>query len=309
MSGQELTREGTVGFVGLGIMGSAMMRNAAAAGFRVFTYDIADHTAETTRAAGGTCGSSPRNVAEQSSVVVTSLATAAAFQDVFRGENGLCCTANNKPVVVDTSTLPLATKCHARDALAALGMQMLDCPVSGTGSQAARKQISIFVSGDAAAAEMCRPVLESFTQSQHYLGEFGNGIKMKFLANYLVNIHGAAAAEVMTLGVKAGLPARLIYDTLRDSAATSRIFEVRGPLMLGGHYDPPTARIEMFLKDLAIIGDFAETLRCPSVLFSAAKQYYVAAGANGLGAVDVAAVYEIFKTMAGIAPSEEPDKI
>jgi putative dehydrogenase len=289
----------TIGFVGLGIMGSAMAKHIRADGFGVCGYDIAASAMETLAAAGGEPAASPRDVAERTNIILTSLATEQSFRAVIGGERGIAGARDNGQLVVDMSTLSLETKTGARDTLRSAGMRMMDCPVSGTGSHAANKQISIFVSGDAADAARCSLLFRSFTRSQRDLGAFGNGTKMKFLANYLVNIHGAAAAEAMTLGVKAGLDPRLVYETLCDSAAMSRIFEVRGPLMIEGTYDPPTARVDMFLKDLAIIGDFAQALRSPATLFAAATQYYLAAAANGRGSQDLACVFEILRDLAG----------
>ena len=126
---------------------------------------------------------------------------------------------------------------------------MLDCPVSGTGAQAARKDLVIFGSGDADAFKRSLPVMAGMSRAQRYLGAFGNGSVMKYIANLLVSIHNLAAAEAMVLGMKAGLDPALLYDTLSDSAGTSRMFEVRGPLMRDAHYDQATATIRTHLKD------------------------------------------------------------
>lgn len=294
-----------VGFVGLGIMGGAMMRNTAAAGYAICGYDPSEVAMEGLASQKGTPASCPREVAESSDVVVTSLAQEVAFETVVHAVDGLCAANSGARIVIDTSTLSLPVKQRAHAALQAAGIALIDCPVSGTGSHAVSKQITAFVSGDATAAERCRPVIDAFTRAQTWLGEFGNGTRMKFLANYLVNIHGAAAAEAMALGVKAGLDPQMIYDTLCNSAATSRIFEVRGPLMIEGNYEPPTARIDMFLKDLAIIGDFADSLRAPSWLFSAARQYYSAAAAVGMGQKDVAAIFDVCRHLSGIGEGGE----
>lgn len=296
-----------IGFVGLGIMGSAMMRNVRRAGFNVIGYDIAPAALRQLEEIGGLAATSPREVAERTRFAITSLATEAAFREVMTGENGICRALPAGQIVVDTSTLSLEAKNSGCEALSRAGMVMLDCPVSGTGVHAEKRQISIFVSGDRASSDRCQKLFETFTRSQRFLGEFGNGTKMKFLANYLVNIHGAAAAEAMVLGVKAGLDPQLVYDTLCDSAATSRIFEARGPFMISGRYAPPTARVDMFLKDLSIIGDFARSLQSPSSLFVQAAQYYAAASANGLGSQDVATIYETIRAMAGIPPAAEPN--
>ena len=135
---------------------------------------------------------------------------------------------------------------------------------------------------------------------QRYLGAFGNGSIMKYLANLLVTIHNVSSAEAMVLGMKAGLDPALIYDTLADSAGSSRMFQIRGPLMRDNHYDNPTATIRTHLKDLSVINAFATELNCPTPLFSAASQPYYAGAAQGREMQDTAAVCAVMEEMAGI---------
>lgn len=293
----------TVGFIGLGIMGSAMMRNVAEAGFAVCGFDLLDSALARLDDVGGRRCATPAAVGGASDYVIVSLATAAAYEEAVLGPGGVVAGLRNGAILLDTNTLPLAQKMAARDAAAARGAAVLDCPVSGTGEQAVKREITVFVSGEQEAADACAALFRSFTRSQRYLGAFGNGIKMKFLTNYLVNIHGAAAAEVMALGERAGLDPQMTYDTLCDSAGVSRILQLRGPYMLAGNYDQPTARVDLLLKDLDLIGAFAADHRSPGWLFDAAKQYYRAAGAQGLGHLDVAAVYRVVRGLAGL-PSD-----
>src|SRR6266478_4259885 len=159
---------------------------------------------------------------------------------------------------------------------AAQGKILLDCPVSGTGAQAARKDLVIFASGDEMAFERCREVFAGMSRAQKYVGAFGNGSRMKFIANHLVTIHNLAAAEAIVLGEMAGLAPALVFDVIADSAGSSRMFQIRGPMMVAGRYDEPTATMTTHVKDLDIIGKFAADLHCPTPLFSAAVQFYYA---------------------------------
>ena len=154
-----------------------------------------------------------------------------ALAEAVGGENGVAKASGTDTIVIECSTLPLDVKRAALDVLTKSGKTMLDCPVSGTGAQAARKDLVIFGSGDADAFKRSLPVMAGMSRAQRYLGAFGNGSVMKYIANLLVSIHNVAAAEAMVLGMKAGLDPALLYDTLSDSAGTSRMFEVRGPLM------------------------------------------------------------------------------
>src|SRR5262249_39392853 len=160
-------------------------------------------------------------------------------------------------------------KLDAERALRAAGHIMLDCPVSGTGAQANRRDIVVYASGDAKAVKRLRPVFAGFARAAHDLGAFGNGSRMKFVANLLVAIHNVASAEAMVLGMKAGLDPQLIYDMVVSGAGNSRIFELRAPMMVRNRYDEPTMKVAVWQKDMAVIGEFANSLRCPTPLFAA----------------------------------------
>ena len=290
----------TVGVMGLGIMGSAMAGNLVKAGFRVLGCDIDSERTDAFAANGGEAAPSPRAVADEAGIVITSLPSVAAFHDVISGADGLGSGGGEGPIVIETSTLPIAEKEAGREALAAAGGILLDCPLSGTGAQAVTKDLVVFGSGDREAFDESVPVFEGFARAHRYLGAFGNGSKMKFVANHLVNIHNVAAAEAMVLGMKAGLDPDLIYDVIRDSVGSSRIFELRGPMMVTGEYDEATMKIDVWQKDLAIIGSFAAELHCPLPLFAAAVQPYLAAMAQGHAKKDTAAVCAVLENLAGV---------
>jgi L-threonate 2-dehydrogenase len=290
----------SVGIVGAGVMGFAMASNLRAAGFQVFGYDPAKAAKDRLRDIGGTAVGSPREVAENCRTILFSLPSAKALADSVGGEGGVAMAPVRETVVIECSTLPLNVKRAAFDVLAAAGKIMLDCPVSGTGAQAARKDLVIFGSGDAEAFERSLPVMAGMSRVQRYVGAFGNGSIMKYIANLLVTIHNVAAAEAMVLGMKAGLGAAMLYDTLADSAGTSRMFEVRGPLMRDSQYDQATATIRTHLKDLEIINAFATGLQCPTPLFAAAAQLYYARAAQGFEAQDTASVCAVMEAMAGL---------
>jgi 3-hydroxyisobutyrate dehydrogenase len=292
--------EKIVGIIGIGIMGGAMMRNLRKDGFRVIGYDVSEAAMRALTEAGGEAAASPRDVAERTTILITSLPSVGAFEAATTGQGGITSAAGKGQVVIECSTLPIEVKERARDMLAGAGKTMLDCPVSGTGAQAARKDLVVFGSGDQAAYERCREVFEGMSRVQKYLGPFGNGSKMKFIANHLVTIHNLAAGEAFALGIKAGLDPQVIYDTISDSAGSSRMFQVRGPMMVEANYDSATATIKTHLKDIDIIGKFASELHCPSPLFTAAVQFYLAGMSQGRGMQDTAAVCAVIEEMAGI---------
>lgn len=290
----------SIGMIGLGIMGSAMSPNLLKAGFSVVGYDILPELVEALVKKGGAGAASCREVAAHSDVIITSLPSVEALQEVVSGKEGLLAGAKKGQCVIETSTLPLKVKQEAHDALSTAGVDLLDCPLSGTGAQAVKKDLVVYASGDKKACENCMPVFDGFARANYYLGEFGMGTKMKFVANLLVTIHNVAAAEAFVMGMKAGLDAETILKVISDGAGTSRMFEVRGPLMVAGKYDEPTMKVDVYQKDIKIITSFANELQCPTPLLSAAAQIYTAALADGRAKEDTASVCAILEKMAGL---------
>lgn len=292
---------GPIGIVGLGIMGSAFAANLIDAGFEVVGRDVDPARADAFEALGGRALASPEDVAGEASVIITSLPSVAAFHDVTSGDHGLAASNRDGLVVVECSTLPIADKELAMTALAAHGMTLLDCPVSGTGSQAAAKDIVVYASGDEAAYQTAKPALDGIARGVFHVGAFGNGSKLKFIANLLVHIHNAASAEAMVLAMKAGLDPDQVVEVIGAGAGTSRIFELRAPMMAADDYQPATMKIDVWRKDMDVIGAFAAGLDCPVPLFAAAEQLYHAALAADLGAEDTAAICRVYERMAQLA--------
>jgi 3-hydroxyisobutyrate dehydrogenase len=291
--------EKIVGVIGVGIMGGAMARNLLKDGFRVIAYDVSPAALEAIVKESGEAAGSPREVAERARIMITSLPSASALQAAVSGNDGLMTASGEGQIVIECSTLPLETKIQAYEALHARGKILLDCPVSGTGAQAARKDLVVFASGEEAAYKQCSAVLAGMSRAQKYLGAFGNGSRMKFIANHLVTIHNVAAAEAMVLGIKAGLDPQMVYDVISDSAGSSRMFQVRGPMMVRGRYDEVTATNATHLKDISIINGFAADLSFPMPLFNLASQYYHAAVAQGRGRQDTGAVCAVVESLGG----------
>jgi 3-hydroxyisobutyrate dehydrogenase-like beta-hydroxyacid dehydrogenase len=266
-----------VGVVGLGIMGSAMAANLAKARFQVQGYDVARKRGAVRSLAG-----------IDAPVVITSLPSSEALFETVGKLGG---------ILIETSTLPLEDKLEAKKRFRGV---MLDCPLSGTGAQAKTKDLVVLGSGERRTYNKVLPVLKGFSRSQHYLGAFGNGTKMKLVANLLVAIHNVSAAEAFVLGMKAGLDARTIYKVIGDGAGSSRMFQVRGPQMVAGRYSPPTMKVEVWQKDMKIIGEFARRLGVETPLFSASKPLYDAAIAQGFGKDDTASVCAVLEALSGV---------
>lgn len=289
----------TVGQIGLGIMGGAFAKHLLAAKFAVLGFDPDTKARSALKARGGQLAASAAEVARECSVMITSLPSIKACEAAFFGAQGIASSARKGAIVIEASTMPLEVKHDIRERCAKRGITVLDCPISGTGAQAAAKDISVYASGDAAAVKRCGAIFKGFARSMHYCGEFGNGSKLKFIANLLVTIHNLSAAEAMVMGLKSGLDLNLVYKVIKDGAGTSRMFEVRGPMMIKGDYRAATMKVDVYQKDIDIIGAFAAKLKIPVPLFEASKAYYSSALSQGMAKEDTAAVCAVLEQMAG----------
>jgi L-threonate 2-dehydrogenase len=282
-------------------MGGAFARHLLAAGHAVVGYDVDKRRREHLQRLGGRRGASVKAVAARCTRLITSLPSIKAVEAVFLGRDGIAAQARRGTIVIETSTLPLEVKFELRARCAKRGIIVLDCPISGTGAQAAAKDISVYASGERAAVKRCTEVFTGFARSMHYCGEYGNGSRLKFIANLLVTIHNLSAAEAIVLGMKSGLDLELLYKVIKDGAGTSRMFEVRAPLMIADDYRQATMKVEVYQKDIDIISGFAAGLNCPTPLFEASKAYYAAALAQGRAMEDTAAVCAVLESMAGVS--------
>ncbi len=286
-----------VGMIGLGIMGSAMSGNLLQAGFEVLGFDVDPARRRAHRKAGGAVARDAGEVARREAFVITSLPSAAALTEV--GES-LSRAGRKGLIVIETSTLPIPVKLEAQKRLAKRGIVLLDCPLSGTGAQAKKRDLAVYLSGNRAACRAVVPIVEAFARAHYYAGAFGAGSKMKFIANLLVAIHNVAAAEAMVLAMKAGLDPEQVLEAVGAGAGSSRMFQVRGPDMARGRYRPAAMKVDIWQKDMQIIGDFARQLACPTPLFATAAPIYNAAVAMGFGSEDTASVCTVLEKMASL---------
>ena len=287
--------EQVVGVVGLGIMGGAMARNLIAGGWRVFGVDPDRAAAAALAADGVTILADAGALAQQVPLIMTSLATPAALHATAAAIAAARAPAR---VVVEVSTMALDDKMAFAQALP--GHTVLDCPISGTGSQAVRRDLVVYASGTSADIDAVRPFFGAFTKAVHDLGAYGNGSRMKFVANLLVAIHNVAAAEAMVLGMKAGLDPHQIAHLVSAGVGTSRVFDLRAPMMADNSYDAATMKVSVWQKDMAVIGAFAASLGAPTPLLDATVPIYDRAMAAGQGAQDTASVCAVLERMGGV---------
>lgn len=282
-----MTEKAPVGIIGLGVMGSAMSGHIIAGGHEVVGFDI-DPIRRGEFA--GSVAESVADVATQTRIILLSLPSSEALSQVAAE---LAASASPGTVAVEMGTLPLADKESAHALLAASNVDLVDAPVSGTGLQAADATLVVYSSGDEGAHDRVAPIFDLIGKQTFYLGPFGNGSRMKFVANLLVAVHTLAAAEAHQLGSACGLDPELVQEVIAAGVGSSAMFEIRGPMMAAGLYEPPSARLAIIFKDAGIIADHARSLGSPTPLLDAAVPLYQAAVEAGLGDLDAAALRQL----------------
>jgi 3-hydroxyisobutyrate dehydrogenase-like beta-hydroxyacid dehydrogenase len=287
----------TVGVIGLGIMGGSFARNLVAAGWRVVGYDIDAARRRELSKAGVEIARDPKALAAAVPIVITSLPKPEAL---IATAKTIAAAKLPRRIVCECSTFTIEDKEKAEKALRAAGHVMLDCPVSGTGSQAKTGDLVIYASGESKAIAKVKPVFAGFSRKTYDVGAFGNGSRMKYVANLLVAINNVASAEAMVLGMKAGLDPKSIFDMISNGAGNSRVFELRAPMMVKNRYDQPTMKCSVWQKDMDVIGSFARKLKVPTPLFSATLPVYAAALKGGHAEDDTAAVCAVLEAKAGV---------
>ena len=287
-----MTEKAPVGIIGLGVMGSAMSRHILAGGHRVVGFDI-DPARRGEFA--GSVAESVADVARQTQIILLSLPSSGALSQVAAE---VAASATPGTVAVEMGTLPLADKEAAHALLAENHVDLIDAPVSGTGLQAADATLVVYSSGNERAHQRVAPIFDLIGKQTFYLGPFGNGSRIKFIANLLVAIHTLAAAEAHQLGSACGLEPDLVQEVIAAGVGSSAMFEIRGPMMAAGTYEPPSARLAIILKDASIIADYARSLDTPTPLLDAAIPLYQAAAEEGLGDLDAAALRQLLAELS-----------
>jgi L-threonate 2-dehydrogenase len=282
----------TVGIIGLGIMGGAIARNLIDRGWRVIGFDTdAARRAELAQATVA-IAADVAEVTRDAPIIMTSLPNPAAVEQVAQA---IAVSGQPSRIVVELSTLAIADKLRFEAILKKAGHVALDCPLSGTGAQAKNRDLIVYASGDSDAIARCTGLFSDFAKQSADLGKYGNGSRMKFVANHLVAIHNVATAEAMILAERAGLDPTMVVDMVGPGAGGSRMFQMRAPMMVEGVYEPATMKVSTWRKDMAIIAEFADEVGCATPLFTLTQPVYAEAMAMGLGDQDTAAVFEVLK--------------
>ena len=284
----------TIGSIGLGAMGGSYAKFLIEDNYTVYGVDPDTQNAELFTSLGGVLLNNISDLIDKSDVIILSLPTVPIFKEVineieFNGKS------NELKILIDMNTISLNDKIETKNKLEKLNINMVDAPVSGTGAQAKVKDIVVMSSGDKTIVDECDDIFRSFSKQNIYVGDFGNGIKFKILANLLVTVHNTVTAEALLLGQKAGLEEKMIYQVLNAGAATSVMLDKRMPLMINKNYEPATASMRIFLKDIDVITDYLKSNNLSSPTFEAAANLYNQSKENIPITHDTAAIYEQLK--------------
>ncbi len=284
----------TIGSIGLGAMGGSYAKFLIEDNYTVYGVDPDTQNAEIFTSLGGLLLNNISELVDKSNVIILSLPTVPIFKEVIN-EIEVNRKSSESKILIDMNTISLGDKIETKNKLEKLNINMVDAPVSGTGAQAKVKDIVVMSSGDKTIVDECEDIFRSFSKQNIYVGDFGNGIKFKILANLLVTVHNTVTAEALLLGQKAGLEEKMIYQVLNAGAATSVMLDKRMPLMINKNYEPATASMRIFLKDIDVITNYLKSKNLSSPTFEAAANLYNQSKENIPITHDTAAIYEQLK--------------
>jgi len=274
-----------LGFIGVGIMGKPMAKNLIDAGYKVIVYDIDKKALDEIVAYGGERGTSPKNVAEKSDIIITMLPNSPDVKKVVLGENGLIEGVREGQILIDMSSIaPLVSREIAQE-LAKKGVETLDAPVSGGQEKAEAGTLAIMVGGKKGVFEECKPILDVMGGSVTLVGDIGAGQTTKLANQVVVAINIAAVAEALIMGKKAGVDPENIFNAIRGGLAGSQCLEDKAPRMFEGRYDPGF-RIRLHVKDLANVLETSRELHTAMPLTSQVMEMMQVLMAEGHDDVD-----------------------
>ena len=290
----------SVGVIGLGKMGLPIARNMIERGFTVTGYRRSG--SPELAAAGGIVASSAAEVAASADVLLSILPGAEDVEEVICGSSGTLSALRPGTIHIEMSTIDVDRKAGLRDKVRDKGGDLLDCPVSGSPGMVAPRLATTFASGDPVSVSTVSAVLDAVSGPWVYTGAFGTGARMKYIANMLLAVHTVAAAEAMALARLSGLDLGLVQKTLDNSIASSAIWKQRGPLMAERRWSPAPGPIHTLHPILEQIEDHAAQVSLSAPVFTAAKEAFDKALADGWGALDIASVHD---QVSGVSDLDE----
>ena len=294
-----------IGMIGLGGMGKPIAECIRRQDFPLTVTDLRQEPVDDLVRAGASAASSPAEVASQADIVIASLPSNAASEEVALGPDGVLAGARQGDIYIDTSTISPDLIRRIAETAARKGVAVLDAPVSGSQEQRRNGDLTVMVGGDSAIVDRARPVLGAFGSNVIHVGGLGAGATIKLINNLIVACNAAAAAEGLLLGIKAGLDPAIISRVVSISTGGSRIFGNIVNRALDTPSEPPAGSVagqglHTMAKDVRLASSLAASHGFPMIMGSAATQAWLAAEAKGLSHHEIWSLTRVFEDLTGV---------
>jgi 3-hydroxyisobutyrate dehydrogenase-like beta-hydroxyacid dehydrogenase len=297
--GEEKMKE-RIGFIGVGLMGNPLARNLISAGYSVIAHDIDPEKVEAIVNAGGKRVASPADMPFEVDVIILSLVSAEAVNDVIRNSLRLFETRREGLVVLDASTIDSQASVELASELRANGIEMLDSTVSGSPAMCAARENIFMVGGRKEVFQRCEPIFAAMSKEYVYVGENGKAIETKLVVNLVLSMHYMALAEGLTLARKAGLDEGQTLDVLMKSAAYSKAMDMKGERMVKRQFLPAIGKQDLYMKDMQLILALGARLNCPLPLISLNAQAVASELSKGRAEWDNSSIISFYSELANV---------
>ena len=289
-----------VGFIGLGVMGSAFAERLLKCGYDVVVNDVVQEAVDKMTAMGATSAASPKEIAEQTDVIMTSLPNSAIVNIVFNGPDGLIQSVKEGAVIFDMSTVDADTTRRNAKKFAEKGVTVIDSPVGGGRPNILQGNLpAIMVGGDKEVFEANKEYLECFGKNIAYCGDSGCGNVVKIINNLMSLSNNAIAAEAMVFGTKAGMDPDLLHNVLAHSSCRTLHFVYMYPNLMRRKFEAGF-RLDLGKKDIGLALDMAKAMNQPMPMANTIYQLMTAASALGYGNDDCLSVAKVYEEWANI---------
>ncbi|MGJ7919450.1 2-hydroxy-3-oxopropionate reductase [Neobacillus sp. LXY-4] len=288
-----------IGFIGLGIMGKPMALNLINAGHSLTVFDINQDAVKTLVNASAVAATSPKEVAENSEIIITMLPANKHVKEVVLGENGIIHSAKEGTVVIDMSSITPVVSKEIANELAKQGIEMLDAPVSGGEPKAIDGTLAIMVGGKEEVFESVKDVLYGMGKDVTLVGGNGCGTTAKLANQVIVNLNIAAMSEALVLAAKAGIDINKMYQAIRSGLAGSTVLDAKVPLILERNF-VPGGRIDINLKDITNVMETAHEIGVPLPLSSQLLEIFHALKVDGKAGDDHGGIVQYYEKLANV---------
>ena len=289
-----------IGFIGIGNMGKLMSINLLRAGYQLTVYDIREEAMKAPLRLGAKAAKNPKEVAQTSDIILTSLPTPEALEEVVLGLNGVLEGARKGSILVDTSTVSPSTIKKIWAKAKYRGLMVLEAPVSGGVIGAEAGTLTVIVGGDKPVFDKCHEILKVIGENIYHVGELGSGNTVKLVNNLISLVNVVVLSEGMVLGVKAGVDPETLKNVIKVSSGNSYAIEVKLPKYISKGEFKPGFALELACKDLGLALDLGREIGVPLFVTSVARQVYELARARGMSKLDHTAVITLLEAAAHV---------